>query len=279
MSFILDAIARSERERQQQQTPDARSLAFPAAAPVRSRSKAPFVLGGLLLAIAILAAIWMQSPRPLVTPVGGSGGSVMPAAPEAAGQPRQAPAESGDAPPTAPAETPRPNAATPMLADATADETVARVQSSTVEAPVAEPTTDNATTSSPVERLPAAAANAPQDDTVAADSRLAGLASDPPVAATEAAPPASEAPRRRVSRLSDLPADVRRVLPSVVFTGHLYSKNPRASYVFIDGGRQVVAGQQITDDLTLDEITPTGVVVEFQGYLIEVGVLQNWSLK
>ena len=272
MSFILDAIARSERERQQQQTPDASSLAFPAATPARSRSKAPLVLAGLLVAIAILAAIWIQSPQSLVTPLRGTGGSVMPMTPDAASPP-QAPAESGD---TAPVETQQPNSATRMLADSSADKTVARAKPSTVDAPAAEPTVDAAMTSSSAQSTAAS-----EDETVARDSRLASLDTDPGTQASDAdtSPPATETPRRRISRLSDLPDDVRRVLPSVVFTGHLYSKNPRASYVFIDGGRQVVAGQQITDDLLLDEITPTGVVVEFQGYLIEVGVLQNWSLK
>ena len=129
-----------------------------------------------------------------------------------------------------------------MLADSSADKTVAGVQPSTVEAPAAEPALDAAATGSSAQ-----SAAAPEGESVAGDSRLASLETDPGA--------------------------------SVAVAGHLYSKNPRASYVFIDGGRQVVAGQQITDELLLDEITPTGVVVEFHGYLIEVGVLQNWSLK
>jgi general secretion pathway protein B len=288
MSFILDAIAKSEQERRQQQAPDARSLAFPAAAPARSRRTAPYLLAGLLLlGSAILATVWIQSPRLLITPVGGSGGSAVPTAPEAAGQP-QAPVESPDAQPAAPADTPEPVSAKPMLADSAPVETVARAQSPVGEK-VLTPAVDSAieapATDPPAESTPGSAAIARSSEIDAGDSRLASLETDPEAsgpgtpAAVQTSPPQTEAPRRRVSRLSELPADVRRALPSVVFTGHLYSRNPRASYVFIDDGRQVVAGQQITDDLVLDEITPNGVVVEFQGYLIEVGVLQNWSLK
>ena len=68
-------------------------------------------------------------------------------------------------------------------------------------------------------------------------------------------------------------------LPSVAFTGHLYSSNSKSSYVFMDDGRQLIEGQQIVDELILHEITPTGVIVEFRGYLIDIGVLQNWSLN
>jgi general secretion pathway protein B len=84
---------------------------------------------------------------------------------------------------------------------------------------------------------------------------------------------------RKVSRLSELPVAVRNDLPRVVFSGHLYSSDPSSSMVFVDDGRPVTQGRQIANGLFLHEITPTGVVVEFRGYLIDVGVLQNWTLN
>jgi hypothetical protein len=90
---------------------------------------------------------------------------------------------------------------------------------------------------------------------------------------------AGEVRPRKVSRLSELPADVRRDFPSVDFSGHLYSSNPKLSYVFVNDGRSVFEGQQIVDELSIHKITPTGVIVEFRGYLIDVGVLQNWNLN
>lgn len=289
MSFILDAIAKSEQERQQQQMPDASSLAFPSAAPVRSRRTAPYLLAGLLLGSAILAAVWIQLPRSLVTPFAGPGGSATPTAPEAADRP-QAPVESREAPPAVPADAPKPISATRMLADSSAPKTVPREQppkvEKTVEAPAAGSATVLTDTDSLHESTPGSVVNTPANESSATVSLEASLETAPgvsgtlaPAAAVETSPPGTEAPLRRVSRLSELPADVRRALPSVIFTGHLYSQNPSSSYVFIDSGRRVVAGQQIVDGLVLDEITPTGVVVEFQGYLIEVGVLQNWSLN
>lgn len=84
---------------------------------------------------------------------------------------------------------------------------------------------------------------------------------------------------RKVSSLRELPDAVRKDLPRVVFSGHLYSSNPRSSVVFMDTGRPMKQGQEIADELYLQEITPTGVIVEFRGYLIDVGVLQNWTLN
>jgi general secretion pathway protein B len=84
--------------------------------------------------------------------------------------------------------------------------------------------------------------------------------------------------QRKVSRISELPGTVRKDLPTIIFSGHLYSSNPDSSFVFVDEGRPVRKGQQIANELFLHEITPTGVIVEFRGYLIEVGVLQGWTL-
>jgi hypothetical protein len=85
--------------------------------------------------------------------------------------------------------------------------------------------------------------------------------------------------QRKVFDPSELPSDVRKDLPIVTFSGHLYSKKPGVSVVFVDGGRPIKEGRQIVDELILHKITPTGVIVEFRGYLVEVGILQNWSLR
>ena len=61
MSFILDAIAKSERERQQQEPPDARILAMPLGAKPRPRRTIPYILTGALILNVILLALWIQS--------------------------------------------------------------------------------------------------------------------------------------------------------------------------------------------------------------------------
>jgi hypothetical protein len=82
-----------------------------------------------------------------------------------------------------------------------------------------------------------------------------------------------------VKSTQELPDSVRKDLPKVVFSGHLYSSSAKSSIVFIGNGKPVVVGQQIEDELVLYEITASGVIVKFRRYLIEVGVLQNWALN
>jgi hypothetical protein len=66
MSFILDAIAKSEQERQQQEVPGARTLALPATGIRQPRRVLPyFVVAALLLNAAVLV-IWMQSGQTLL---------------------------------------------------------------------------------------------------------------------------------------------------------------------------------------------------------------------
>ena len=285
MSFILDAIAKSEQERQQQLAPDARRLAVPTPAPVREHSKLPYVISAALLLNAVLIGVWVQSGQQ-EAPIVESGEINRSARPESASG-EIAPSDTPEKPPeSVPADVPQPSSTTPMLAEST----VEKAPAAQTPRPKAKPESQ-APSSAVLEKIENPVVPEPQPAVVisvpaATETREASLDStvgadrESVVAALEEAPEPvpPEASERRISRLSELPSDVRRALPSVVFTGHLYSSNPRASYVFV-GDRQVVVGQQIVDNLVLDAITPTGVVVEFHEYLIEVGVLQNWSLN
>ena len=227
MSYILDAIARSEQERRQQQGPGVEMLAAPIDNPQRPRSLlAPLVITALLVNAALIG-LWLFSSRP------GAENTLATAAPASEQDTRR---ETGAVVPPA-----RPLKLITMTPQAAAiqDTGSQPIDVSTHQDPQASPP--------------------PPGDQV----RSAEM--------TDAAP-------RAVSRISDLPADVRRDLPRVVFSGHLYSSNPDSSIIFVDNERPVRRGQKVSNELYLHEITPTGVVVEFRGYLIEVGVLQNWSL-
>ena len=63
MSFILDAIAKSEQERQQLEVPGAQVLALPLGSPQQPRRLLPYVVAGALLLNAIVLAIWMKPDR------------------------------------------------------------------------------------------------------------------------------------------------------------------------------------------------------------------------
>ena len=280
MSFILDAIAKSEQERQQQEVPGARILALPASGLRKSRRILPyFVVGALLLNAAILV-IWMQSGQTLLN-------WFSPTQIENKDQGIQQATVSDNASPADPTILLEitPNSIAPeVIAEidtaASMNETLSGHQSTTpaiaseaaegllsgLETVQSEPT---ATTTGG----DTAAWKRIEPDTLSNNARF-GQTTEPAQDKQ-----GSGVMQSRVSSLSELPSDVRRDLPSVVFTGHLYSSNPNSSVVFVDNGRPVMKGRQIVDELFLHEITPTGVVVEFRGYLIDVGVLQNWTLN
>ena len=279
MSFILDAIAKSEQERQQQEVPGVRTLALPATGIRQPRRVLPyFVVAALLLNAAVLV-IWMQSGQTLLNWFSPSVTENVDWSTQQAIVPDHA--ISTDSAGTVDASA---NATTPEVT-ASIDNT-ASMNESLVELKSATPTSPRETTLDLVSE-PETVESEPTTTMTLGDpdgwERIEpDTLSNKALSGQEAEPVRNlldSGVKRKVSRLSELPSAVRNDLPTVVFSGHLYSSNPASSIVFIDEGRPVMKGRQIMDELFLHEITPTGVIVEFRGYLIEVGVLQNWTLN
>jgi general secretion pathway protein B len=282
VSFILDAIAKSEHDRQQQEVPGAHSLALPVGSVRRPRRVLSYLVGMALILNAILLVIWMQSDRPLLEWFSLSGNDAIEQATEQA-------SVSDNSSTT--------NTLTTVDISATAASSSSTMEiDNTVSAsdspaePGGKAFSDSRDTNADLEGESEITQHQDVAEAVSAGD-TAWVRIEPGTLSSKTSPgvePGNQAAGgqddgevtfRKVSRLSELPADVRRDLPSVNFTGHLYSSNPRSSYVFVNGGRPVTAGRQIADELYLHEITPTGVVVKFRGYLIDVGVLQNWNLR
>jgi general secretion pathway protein B len=265
MSFILDAIAKSEQERQQLEVPGIGVLALPAAGAQQPRRVLTYFIVGALLLNAALFVIWMQSGRPLL-------GSSAPTQTEEK--------DRGNIQLIVPSNiTPSDSAISPEIpVQATIPEVVAKIEAiASMNEPLAEqqsaiPTeTGEATTD--LVRKPEMASPKP-----------VGATTGEEIIAAQRIEPVQDLQdtvviQRKVSSLSELPSAVRKDLPTMVFSGHLYSTNPASSFVFVDEGRTVTKGQEIVNELFLYEITPTGVIVEFRGYLVEVGVLQGWTLN
>ncbi|MBS0591646.1 MAG: general secretion pathway protein GspB, partial [Proteobacteria bacterium] len=83
----------------------------------------------------------------------------------------------------------------------------------------------------------------------------------PPATAKAASVPAPRADD--VPTLDDLPANVRSALPALPITMQVYSADPKHRFVIIDGTR-VVEGDSLKG-VTVQEIRPDGLVLEFQG--------------
>jgi len=302
VSFILDAIAKSEHNRQQQEVPDVHTLALPVGSEPRPRRVLSYLVAVALLLNVIVLVIWMQSDRSLLNWFSLSQNDAIEQSTEAALVSDKSSTTkqtiSVDA-----ATTVASSKSTEEIENAASKLTAANTSSPEFIAPTEKTVS---TSKSPIE---------PKGETISeprdTESDLEGeseltppqhvaettsledtarLRIEPDTLSNKIHPgelenqspggqDAGEVRPRKVTRLSELPADVRRDLPSVDFSGHLYSSNPKFSYVFVNDGRSVFEGQQIVGELSIHKITPTGVIVEFRGYLIDVGVLRNWNLN
>jgi general secretion pathway protein B len=278
MSFILDAIAKSEQERQQQEVPGARVLALPAGGVQKPRRVMPYFIIGALLLNAALFVVWMKSSQSLLD-------LSSPTQTENIDRGNQQAIVSGDITPVdAPISVEIPDNTTEMAVEI---DTTASMNELLAEQPGTTPAgtseTDAGLANGPELLQSGSFATTTGGDTTAWEriepDTLSNKARSGKNTGSVQDLQNTGVTQRKVSSLSELPSDVRRDLPRVIFTGHLYSSDPNSSVVFIDNGRPVMKGRQIANELFLYEITPTGVIVEFRGYLIDVGVLQNWTLN
>jgi len=73
----------------------------------------------------------------------------------------------------------------------------------------------------------------------------------------------------KVLDISRLPLSVREVLPELIITGHIYSNDPMSRLVNINGSL-LREGGTVTRGLKVNEITMSGVVLDYGGMLFQV---------
>lgn len=76
---------------------------------------------------------------------------------------------------------------------------------------------------------------------------------------------------------NELTDDVRSRLPPINFSAHVYSTNPAQRSVVIND-KFLGEGEQVAQGLVINEITPNGVIFEFETYRIRSGVVSNWDI-
>lgn len=91
--------------------------------------------------------------------------------------------------------------------------------------------------------------------------------------APEAAPAGVAAPR--LQELSEVPESVRKALPAMTFSFHVYSGDPQKRTIIINN-RRLREGDTISDGVLLQEITKDGVILATERHRIHVGVLSGW---
>jgi general secretion pathway protein B len=278
MSLILEALKKSERQRRLGESP---SIGSPIMAVRRRRSLLPALIG--LIAVA-LAVLWWLRREPTAEPVAEVATVPAPGAPEAPVA-RNAATFDGRAAETAPpAERAQSSAASRLPrskvpADATSGlpaELREKIRSGDVVVAnpnllkPGQPATIAETASAPTAAL---AETAPVDAAASGRNPAATPArapAPPPAAATKPArrapppvAPAATAVVDSVPMIWELPLAVRRDLPELAVTMHVFAIAPENRFVILNGERHV-EGDDIAG-MKLVEIRSDGVLFEREG--------------
>jgi len=72
----------------------------------------------------------------------------------------------------------------------------------------------------------------------------------------------------------ELPVSVQQSLPPINIEGHIYDANPVARMVIINGAIRREK-QRIDHGMILEEITPNGVILSYQGHVFHMGVFEQ----
>lgn len=78
--------------------------------------------------------------------------------------------------------------------------------------------------------------------------------------------------------IEDLPGDIKQHIPSMIFTGHVYSSSVIQRSIIINDSF-MEEGDALNNDVTLAEITSKGAVFDYQGILFEVNILTGWNVN
>lgn len=79
-----------------------------------------------------------------------------------------------------------------------------------------------------------------------------------------------------VKDFHDLPQSTKQQLPAIVISAHVYSSNPLQRSIVINNNF-LEEGEYVLDGLILHEITKDGAVLDYNGMLFHYGVVSSWQ--
>ena len=246
MSFILDALRKSETARRRSETPDIFATMPAATVPARAYPQWPLWAVGVIGVLSLIAALWLFAQRPSAP--GGSTATTS-----------TAPASTAPAlPPPAP----------PLLPDPTA-------QFPQVDTPASSPTAPEPapqTTAAPVESVIAAAKPSapvtPPASAAIAEIAAPRVAPPPPEldSPLPQAPPAGD----QIVTLADLDPGVRKQLPPLKLSMHLWNETASQRFVILDGQR--LKEGDVLGELVVQRITRDGAVLAWRGGRLKIAL-------
>lgn len=277
MSYILEALKKSERERGQGEVPGVQTV-HSAGLLYRQPAKARwpyFLIAAIGLNAVLLAAFLYQRQSTPQTP----DTRLAPAAGDAAMWHENiapAPASLQEATPSRPA----PPARHALVREKTPPPgAVPAAPLGTTQAPIEK------TDAAPVKksarptaaRMPAAQPASPPADTRA--TKPPGQDATPAKHAEQAhlaAPQDSAMQNTAIIDQNELPPAIARQLPGIVISAHIYSATPAQRSMIINN-RYLEEGDFVDEGLQLKEITPQGAIFDYNGILFRNNEVAGWQ--
>lgn len=237
MSFILDALKKSESERQRQSGP---GVFQPRIASPRARFPVWAIALGLLLGVNLLVLVWVMTR------------------PEPAPDPTAATSAPAQAQPTAPAAAPAPATTAPAAAAAAG----ARFNPPLIVDPTLAEDGDAAEGAPPAAAPATGGAAFNPNDYVPAQPGPPATATPAPAAAARGGATTPAAAPNYATREALLARGQN--VPEVALSLHVYDADPARRFVFVNGqrGRD---GETLPNGLRIEQILPEGAVLSWNG--------------
>ena len=256
MSYILDALKKSEKERQRGQVPDLLTGQDTVPPGTKRRVVWPYLLLAALLLNAALLLLWKYPSQPKKTNESGPSKII-----------QQQPLPLKTAPAVTNIAKKVPEAKDTKKKKAVASKTVTPEQPSKSKARAAFDLLGRAA-DKPLQaeapKVPAVATPALQE------AKQTGRVSVGLKHATES-PAAAAAPGKKIYRRDELPASVQKGLPDFNITVSIYSDNPAARLIKVNG-ETLREGESLSSGLKLEEILQNGAVMSYQNYRFHIGL-------
>ena len=234
MSYILDALRKSDQQRQRGATPTLLTAQLTAAEPRQPENW----IYGLIAAVLVGAGIVIGWLHPWQSEPPAREGAPVAREASVAKSPESSPRRTAPAPLT---DTPAPVPPGPVRSQAR---------------------------DRPAPSASSAETRGMQTDAVATVPKEA-LTPRPERPVTTA--PTESAREQRVATMGELPVTIREELPGMQISLHLYSTRPRNSFVSING-RMLQEGEDLAPGVRLEQITPEGMIFSYKGYRFRRGV-------
>ncbi len=259
MSYILDALTKSDQERQRGAAPNLNTRHLPPAPEQKNVSRWLYVFAGALSA-AILWAAWLHAWKP-----------------QSESPPRQPVASQQAQPkPDARAET-APDTRLPTMQPATARHALVEDQPKVPDAAPNPPAPRHdkpalAKVDQPrdVARKVTQPADAKGSPRVTQPVRTAAPATNPAPAEPQPRPVSVPRSASRILNMAELPLPIQREMPKILVSGISHSADPNGRLAIIND-RVVREGDEVAAGLKVEQISMDGLIFSYQGYRFRGG--------